>query len=76
MSAMEMQVLGTLSTLSIQMKVRLKVPLAMHILNSEWILDSGAFKHVAGSIGELESYKPASPMNQKTIQTSPANQRN
>jgi hypothetical protein len=43
--------------------------IAMHRLNSEWILDSGASKHVVGSIGEFESYRPATPMHQETIQT-------
>jgi hypothetical protein len=41
----------------------------MYRLNSEWILDSGASKHVAGSIGEFESYRSATPMHQETIQT-------
>lgn len=43
--------------------------IAIHRLNSEWILDSGASKHVAGSIGEFKSYRPATPMHQETIQT-------
>ena len=43
--------------------------IAMHRLNSEWILDFGASKHVVGSIGEFESYGPGTPMHQETIQT-------
>jgi hypothetical protein len=42
--------------------------IAMHRLNSEWILDSGASKHVAGSIGEFESYRAVTPMHQEKIQ--------
>jgi hypothetical protein len=43
--------------------------IAMDRLNSEWVLDSGATKHVSGSIGEFESYYPCPPMHQQTIQT-------
>ena len=43
--------------------------LATHRLNSDWILDSGASKHVAGCIGEFESYKQFPSMHQETIQT-------
>ena len=41
----------------------------MHRLNSDWVLDSGASKHVAGCLGEFESYCPSSPSHQQTIQT-------
>ena len=43
--------------------------IAMHRLNSDWVLDSGASKHVAGCLGEFESYCPSSPSHQQTIQT-------
>jgi hypothetical protein len=43
--------------------------IAMHKSNSKWILDFGASKHVAGSIGEFKSYRPDTPMHQETIQT-------
>jgi hypothetical protein len=33
--------------------------IARYRLNSEWVLDSGATKHVSGSIGEFESYSHA-----------------
>ena len=43
--------------------------LATHRLNSEWILNSGASKHVAGCIGEFESYKHFPSTHRETIQT-------
>jgi hypothetical protein len=42
--------------------------IAMHKLYSEWILDSGASRHVASGFGEFESYSPSSPFYQGTIQ--------
>ena len=43
--------------------------IATHKLNSDWILDSRASKHVAGCIGEFESYKQFPSTHRETIQT-------
>jgi len=37
--------------------------------NSNWILDSGASRHVTGASGEFASYTPFSPTSKETIQT-------
>ena len=39
-----------------------KASFATHEINQEWILDSGASKHVAGNIGEFESYNQHPPL--------------
>src|SRR6266540_4551267 len=43
--------------------------IAAHATTSEWILDSGASKHVAGDFSEFSSYIPHSPTHQGTIHT-------
>jgi hypothetical protein len=45
------------------------VSIATHNVDSEWILDSGASKHVTGSISEFDSYSPYPPTHRGTIQT-------
>ena len=42
---------------------------ATHEIDPEWILDSGASKHVAGNILEFESYNEHPPTHKYTIQT-------
>jgi len=36
---------------------------------ANWILDSGASKHVTGTLSEFASYNPFAPMQKETIQT-------
>jgi hypothetical protein len=45
------------------------VSIATHNVDSEWILDSGASKHVTRSISEFDSYSPYPPTHRGTIQT-------
>jgi len=36
---------------------------------ANWILDSGASKHVTGTLSEFATYNPFAPMQKETIQT-------
>ena len=46
-----------------------RVSIATHNVNSDWILDSGASKHVTGNINEFDSYIQYPPTHRGTIQT-------
>ena len=46
-----------------------RVSIATHNVNSDWILDSGASKHVTGNISEFDSYTQYPPTHRGTIQT-------
>ena len=45
------------------------VSLAAHKLDSDWVLDSGASKHVTGNVREFEMYHQYPPAYHETIQT-------
>jgi hypothetical protein len=47
------------------------VSLAARTLDSEWVLDSGASKHITGNIGEFELYTQYPSTYHETIQTLP-----
>ena len=42
---------------------------AIHKSNFDWVLDSGASKHVTGNLKEFEQYSQYPPTNKETIQT-------
>ena len=44
-----------------------RVSIATHSFDSEWILDSGASKHVTGNIREFDSYCPYPPTHRGTL---------
>ncbi|XP_071679982.1 uncharacterized protein [Lolium perenne] len=46
-----------------------RVSIATHNANSDWILDSGASKHVTGNISEFDSYTQYPSTHRGTIQT-------
>ena len=46
-----------------------KATIAAHRTDPEWVLDSGASKHVAGNFREFESYDQLPPSQSKTICT-------
>jgi transposase InsO family protein len=46
-----------------------RASLATYNVDSEWILDSGASKHVTGNIREFDSYSQYPPTHRGTIQT-------
>ena len=46
-----------------------RVSIATHNANSDWILDSGASKHVTGDISEFDTYIQYPPTHRGTIQT-------
>lgn len=68
------QPLGTLLTMSLTMSTKMKVILIrVHIatpnINSDWIIEIGASKHVTGNISEFDTYIQYPPTHRGTIQT-------
>jgi hypothetical protein len=56
-SGSDENVFGNFTHLVVTNEGNIKIAsIATHEIGREWILDSGASKHVAGNIGEFESY--------------------